>query len=141
MVVVSAAGAAFAAPDNHHPRHKAARVANAPGLRQLASEEIRARLIGNTVAGAEDGEAYAEYLSPTGIVYGRSASGRYLGAWRIEGAKICFRYGSEDEENPKVTEWNCNPVTLSGRSIYWSDDADNGDPAEATLMSGNAKEL
>jgi hypothetical protein len=141
MVLVSASGAGLAG--EFHVRPKLARASSASGFHALSGAEITARLAGNTVAGVEDGENYVEYLSPTGTLFGRAESGRYLGAWRVEGNKFCFRYEPEAEEgkNAQVGVWECHPVTLNGQSIYWSEDADASDPVEATLLSGNAKQL
>src|SRR5215475_11238953 len=55
--------------------------------------DLKAKLIGNTLQGSDDGSNYYEYLRPDGAIIGLdSSSGRYEGAWTIEDGKMCFFY-------------------------------------------------
>lgn len=80
----------------------------------LSGEQIRQALIGHTITGTEDGEAYSEYLNPNGTISGRSPSGAYAGKWRITDDEICFIY--DDSKG-----WDCNEVKLRGSEIIWDD--------------------
>lgn len=108
------------------------------GAAPLNGVEIQARLVGNTINGVENGEAYSEYLAPNGTIRGLAPSGLYTGRWRINNNQICFHY---DESDGEVGAWDCSPVTLVGEKLYWSDDGGDGAQPEATLVSGNPKNL
>jgi hypothetical protein len=104
----------------------------------LSGAEIQARLIGNTITGVENGEAYEEYLKPDGTISGIEDSGFYSGSWRIVNNKLCFHY---DEDDGDGKGWDCTPVTLVGTNVYWSNEVSDGDSVEATLLPGNPKNL
>ncbi|QJP13743.1 hypothetical protein G3545_08780 [Starkeya sp. ORNL1] len=84
---------------------------------ELTATEIRARVIGNTVVGVEDGKYYEEYLQPNGIIAGRSRQETYRGWWRIDANKLCFAYETDDEDASK--DWDCNTVSLNGDRVTW----------------------
>lgn len=100
---------------------------------ELTADELRARMVGNTVVGIEDGEFYAEYLSPNGAIYGRNQHEAYQGYWRIVGNKLCLAY---DEDNGKKISWNCVFVALNGDRIIWND---NNETSYARLLPGRAE--
>lgn len=92
----------------------AAAFSTAAAAQSLSGEQIRNALIGHTISGVEDGEAYSEHLNADGTISGRSPSGDYSGRWRITRDEICFRY--DDDE-----DWDCNEVSLRGNKITWDD--------------------
>lgn len=100
---------------------------------ELTADEIRARMIGNTIVGTENGESYAEYLSPNGVIYGRNKRESYNGWWRIAGNKLCFAY---EEDNGKKPSWNCVYVALTGDKVIWNDDDET---SFARLVPGRAE--
>jgi hypothetical protein len=99
---------------------------------QLSSEEIRTSIVGNTLAGVQDGEAYTEFLRSDGTISGRAKSGEYSGEWRISGNRICFLY-REDKKN-----WDCSYVKLRGSQVVWSQ---KGGASFSTLVRGNPRGL
>ena len=103
----------------------------------LSGGDIQARFVGNTIDGVENGQSYSEYLVPDGTLRGVEPSGPYTGRWRIANNQICFHY---DEEDGDPGAWDCSPVTLVGQNVYWSQGVDE-DPPEATVVSGNPKNL
>jgi hypothetical protein len=123
--------------EGHKAAKKHARVAEASqaGLssQELSSDQIRASIVGNTVVGVEDGEAYAEFLRPNGSLSGRARSGAYYGEWRISGNRICFLY-KEDKKG-----WDCSHVKLRGSQIVWAEKGGGG--SVATLLRGNPRGL
>ncbi|MDI4663069.1 hypothetical protein K9U40_01765 [Xanthobacter autotrophicus] len=100
---------------------------------ELTADEIRARMIGNTIVGIEEGEFYAEYLSPNGAIYGRNRHEAYQGYWRIAGNKLCFAYESD---SGKKVSWNCVYVALTGDKVIWNDD---NETSFARLLPGRAE--
>ena len=61
----------------------------------LSGDQIRERLVGNTMSGFDDGEYYSQVLNSDGSITGRSSSGSYRGRWNISGNEICLSYKSE----------------------------------------------
>ena len=47
-----------------------------------SDDDIRHALVGNTISGEEDGQAFTEYFKPDGTIAGEEADGRYAGMWR-----------------------------------------------------------
>jgi hypothetical protein len=86
----------------------------------LSDAQIRQALVGKTISGTENGEAYSEYLNPDGVISGRSSSGAYSGRWRISDNEICFLY---EEDAGRGGKWDCNEVRLRGNQIIWDDNS------------------
>ncbi|MDQ0395443.1 hypothetical protein [Labrys monachus] len=99
---------------------------------QLTAAEIKARIIGNTVLGVEDGNPYQEYFNPNGSISGKSSTETYTGAWRIQGDKLCMGYESDDESG-QINDWNCSDVGVIGDRVIWNDD---GELSEGKLVAG-----
>jgi hypothetical protein len=92
----------------------------------LSGDLLRETLIGNTIAGIENGESYSEYLRSDGSISGLSGSDKYSGRWRISGDQICFLYPEESRN------WDCTQASLQGNEIIWSDKG-----GVANLIKGN----
>ena len=107
----------------------------------LTGVEIRAVVVGNSISGADKDGAFTEFLDRSGAIKGISGLGRYSGAWRITGDQICFYYYDLEPGDPNANKWDCNSVTLDNGNIYWSDEVDDGDPVDASLVAGNPKGL
>ncbi|MBX6322096.1 MAG: hypothetical protein IRY94_09740 [Rhodospirillaceae bacterium] len=78
----------------------------------LSGDQIRQRLIGNTVSGMLDASEggpspYAEYYDPDGTIRGDG----YTGRWTIEGDTICLSF----EDSPRA----CWQVSAEGDDIEW----------------------
>lgn len=99
---------------------------------QLTAAEIKARIIGNTVAGVEDGKPYQEYYKADGTILGNDGSAPYTGMWRIDGNRLCMAYPSDDDSG-KFGEWTCSNVGLVGDRVIWNED---GDLTEGKLLPG-----
>jgi hypothetical protein len=110
--------------------------ANAPPA--LTNEDIRAKLIGNTISGVEDGEAYDEYLKPDGKISGRSASEKYTGQWRVADGQICFYYNETGKSVTNSKNWDCSFVAVDGSKVIWDPGPDQ---SQSTLVEGNPKGL
>jgi hypothetical protein len=112
----------------------------------LSGQQIRDRLVGNTIAGVENGKDYVEYLRMDGTISGRDANGDYTGQWRIDNDQICFRY-SEDEQpeesnfSSKTGDWDCSHIMVKGSQLRWSARAHTPAGEVATLTAGNPKGL
>ena len=82
-----------------------------------------------------------EFLDRSGAIRGISGSIRYRGAWRIAGDQICFYYYDLEPGDPNANKWDCNSVTFDNGNIYWSDQVEEDDQVDATLIAGNANGL
>lgn len=94
-------------------------------------DQIRKALVGNTIAGEENGEAYKEYLSPDGRILGEDRQGRYAGHWMIAGGQMCMRYVQRAE---KESNWDCSKVEVEGAEVTW---VAEGERSSSKLMPGN----
>ena len=102
----------------------------------LTGEEIRAGIIGNTITGADEHGSFSEFLDRNGAIRGVSGSDRFTGVWRIKGDQICIR-----RYDPDANEWDCNSVTFDNGNIFWTDQPDEDDPVDASLVAGNPNGL
>lgn len=100
---------------------------------ELTADEIKSRMVGNTIVGIEEGEFYAEYLSPNGVIYGHNRSEAYRGYWRVYGNKLCFAY---EQDDGRKMSWNCVFVALTGDKVIWNDDDET---SFARLLPGRAE--
>jgi hypothetical protein len=104
----------------------------------LPNDQIRAKLVGNTISGVEDEETYSEYLKQDGKIAGFAPSGKYTGRWRIADDQICFFYDGAGKTVTSAKDWECSFVAIDGSKITW----DPGpDASESTLIAGNPKGL
>jgi len=127
-----------------------------------SDDEIKSKLIGNTIAGSDNGNNYFEFLRQDGKIFGSDSSGRYEGEWRIKDSKMCFFYykgeptqdklqsvagdntnqdqGSKQPEKEIDNEdnWDCSTVLLENNKITWKGD---GDVTYSTLILGNPNGL
>ena len=94
-------------------------------------DQIRKALVGNTVTGVEEAEAFTEYFHPDGRILGEDRQGRYTGHWLISGAQMCMRY---ETEGGKESNWDCSEVDLDGSRITWLAD---GEKTFSNLILGN----
>ena len=81
----------------------------------LSGDEIRTMIVGNTMAGLQDGSNYEEYLNPSGTIAGKVDAKEYSGEWKITGNEICFNYTA------KRAVWDCSTVTLRNDRIIFED--------------------
>ena len=154
LIVAALAPAASASsqtlPDGHRgvglPVSRVASATADPA--PLKGEQIRVRIVGNTIDGVDDGKAYSEYIVSDGTLRGLGADGFFSGTWRIDKNQFCYRIDPDaDPDNPDPTdstatwEWECSQVTLVGAKLYWSDGIDEGDAPDATLRDGNPSHL
>lgn len=93
----------------------------------LSAADIRARIIGRTISGQEDGKTYRETLLENGKIKGADTEGKYTGRWSIRKNSICFRYDDDEEED----EWDCSVVRLDGNVVTFVDP--DGSEEQATL--------
>ena len=111
--------------------------AQAESTTPLTAQEIKNQLIGNTIAGVEDGETYIEYLKKDGTISGQAPSGKYSGLWRIGDDQICFFYKEEGKSASKSENWDCTSVVINGNKVTWP----GSDSPDATLLAGNPNDL
>lgn len=98
----------------------------------LSGDQIRARVVGNTIQGVHEGLGYFEYLRPDGTIRGsRGLELVYVGRWRLQGSAMCFSYD--------LIDWaqGCYQIRLNGNRIgFYKDGEEEG---VATLLSGNPR--
>ncbi|MES1924793.1 hypothetical protein [Salinisphaera sp. T31B1] len=86
---------------------------------------IRARIIGNTVAGTMSPDSrYTEYYAPDGTIHGAG----YTADWRIEGDRMCFDY----DEAPTA---DCYSVRIQADAVEWH--RGNEIQGKGTIVEGN----
>lgn len=114
----------------------------------LSAAQIRARLVGNTIDGVDDGKPFSEYVVSDGSLRGLGADGFFSGSWRIDNNQFCYRINEETDPDdsaatdPTATsDWDCSQVTLVGDKLFWSDDVDEGDVPDGTLLAGDPNHL
>lgn len=91
----------------------------------LTGAQIRAKLIGRTISGTEDGVRYSEKLLANGTIKGHSAKEpAYDGEWEISGNEICFYYDSDDDDD-------CSRIVMKGSTVNFIDD--DGSQSKATV--------
>ncbi|MDQ0395865.1 hypothetical protein [Labrys monachus] len=100
---------------------------------QLTGAEIKARIIGNTVTGVDDGDTYQEYYNPNGSIAGTDNTGKYTGNWRIDGDQLCTIFQDTDNDVVTAKDWNCSNIGVIGDHVIWNDD---GDLSDAKLIPG-----
>ncbi|MDQ0395441.1 hypothetical protein J3R73_005233 [Labrys monachus] len=98
----------------------------------MGGDEIKARIVGNTVTGVDDGKPYMEYYDPSGSIAGKDTE-PYTGSWRIDGNKLCTGYESEDPTKTDL-DWTCSGVSVVGDRVFWLDQ--DGEKTEAKLLPG-----
>ena len=97
-----------------------------------SDDDIRHALVGNTISGEEDGQAFTEYFKPDGTIAGEEADGRYAGHWHIAGSQMCLRY---EEDDGKEGNWECLRVDVDGTRVTWLSEGEA--TTSATLTPGN----
>jgi hypothetical protein len=125
---------------DHHRVKPQALADTSNAVRLLSADDIKKEIVGNTITGVEKGKTYTEYLKPDGTISG-SEDGAYNGAWRLEGDRICLTYDPDEDATSKEHQWDCEPLARKGDDLFWSDSVAADDPAEATLLHGNPKNL
>jgi hypothetical protein len=108
----------------------------AGGLK-LSGDDVRQKIVGNTIIGAEDGSPYAEYLLEDGNILGQGKDGNYKGVWKIRGNRLCLSY--EDDDGKIGESEECSTVVLNGDQIIRK--SDDGDEEVSALAPGNPKNL
>ncbi len=116
------------------------------GEQLLSGEQIREKIVHNTLVGSEDGAPVVEYFNDDGFILGRGKDGKYIGLWRIRGNKLCVDYDDDDEANGKVTEaMDCMAIALNGDKVTrlsGDDSVDDDDNDDIwTLKQGNPELL
>jgi hypothetical protein len=96
-------------------------------------DQVRQALVGNTISGEDEAEAYSEFFHPDGRILGEDRQGRYSGHWMISGAQMCMRYY---ENGDKESNWDCSQVEIEGNKVIWSSD---GERSTSTLIPGNPR--
>ncbi|HYA80576.1 MAG TPA: hypothetical protein VED87_06585 [Methylocystis sp.] len=105
--------------------------ATAQATALTTDDQIRQAIVGNTMAGEDEGESFSEYYNPDGRILGERRAGRYTGHWHIAGAQMCVRYADDDG---KESVWECSRIDVDGNKVTWSDEEDK---AIFTLTPGN----
>jgi hypothetical protein len=103
---------------------------------KLSGNQIQQHIIGNTLAGTENGSPYFEYFAAYGVIMGRGKDGEYLGNWTIRGDKLCVAY--EDDNGNIAGIHKCSYIFVNGRQVTGSS-IDEDDPL--TIEQGNPRNL
>jgi len=102
------------------------------GITVLTEEELRTKVIGNTIAGKSyRGPMYVEFYQPDGNTRGLWDGSPYKSTWAISGKVMCWK--ASDARG-------CNLIALDGDEVTWYD-LEGVEKSRAKLMQGNAKEL
>jgi hypothetical protein len=107
----------------------------------LTGDQIRQRIIGNTIVGTEDGAPVSKYFGADGFIRVEDKDGRYKGVWKIKGNELCVGY--EDDNGNMDEAKECSTMALRGdRVIRSSDEGDlltlkAGDSARGEILSGD----
>lgn len=102
----------------------------------LSGDQIRLRVIGNTLVGTEDGLQYFEYFINDGTIVGQGKDGEYSGHWFIRRNQLCVAYEDDKGYIPKTHK--CSRVIMNRNQIIASS-IDEDDPL--TLQPGNPRNL
>lgn len=97
----------------------------------LTGGEAWLSIVGNTLTGKIDGEAFYEYYRKDGTLTLMEGSELSKGKWTIEGEKVCFKYPDEDKD--------CVSVTRTGDQVTF--DRVKGKGLRLTVLPGNPKNL
>ncbi len=88
-------------------------------------QQIRDRIIGNTVAGTMSPDStYTEFYAADGTIRGAS----YTAKWTVDGDKMCFNY----DEAPQA---DCYAVMIDGNAVEWHLDGET--QGKGTIQKGN----
>ncbi len=103
------------------------------GVTILTEEEIRAKIIENTMEGKEYGKRWWEYYLPDGEIKGLWAKELYGGTWTLSGPVMCFDYKGTGYDG-------CSTLSLDGDkgTYYYMDGTFESD---FKLSEGNPKAL
>ena len=105
------------------------------GVTILSENDLRTKIVGNTLAGVADGTKWVEYYAKDGTIRGKWGGDRYGGKWKISGSVMCFDYqGTEDDE--------CNTIALEGnKGRLFLLDGLPSKYASVQYLEGNPKNL
>ncbi len=105
------------------------------GVTVLSEQELRIKIVGNTMIGFDYGKKWAEYFAEDGTIMGTWGPDRYRGKWTIAGPVMCFDYpGTYDDE--------CNTIALDGN--IWLTFVLDGSPSKfptGELLEGNPRKF
>jgi hypothetical protein len=90
------------------------------------------QLIGNSIAGTENGEPLTEYYTADGTAKSMSGSEISQGTWALVGEVVCFKYS--DEPKPE-----CYRVEVQGDTATYYDQQGSG--TRYQILKGNPKGL
>ena len=88
-------------------------------------------LVGNTVSGKRDGDAYDFLVKADGAIVWHDDGDISTGKWTVEGQNVCIALPDEDKE--------CFQVSLDGDVVTFLDNAGNG--FRGNMIEGNPKKL
>lgn len=109
------------------------RDAAAEGALPMSEADIRAKIVGSTLAGQyANGDSWREYFDPSGEIRGKdTTSGVYSARYEVRENYLCFDY-----LEPNV-DW-CGAVSIDGREIvFYTDKGRVTDPTYTILLEGN----
>lgn len=112
-------------------------VAAAADQQPMSIEQMKAEIIGNSLAGLTDGgDAYVEHYAPDGRIIGlANSSERYEGRWSFrQDGLMCFKYGDG------AFDGGCVKLSRDGNAVGITR-VDGSEEPTATLIEGVAPQL
>ncbi len=106
------------------------------GVTLLTEDEIRDKIIENTVGGLDYGKKWFEYYTEDGAIKGIWDRERYRGKWTLDGPVMCFDYAGTGYDG-------CWTISLDGDTVHWyKPTGELDDPSTPDFrMDGNKKGL
>ena len=105
------------------------------GVTVLTEDEIREKIIGNTMTGTSGSKRWTEYYLPNGVIKGVEAGEKYGGKWTLSGSVMCFDYSGDEYDT-------CDTLALEGTKVrFFKLDGTPSDYATGEILEGNASGL
>ncbi len=104
------------------------------GVTLMTEDEIRSKIIGNTLTGTDYGKKWWEFYVPDGKIKGLWDRERYRGKWSLDGPVMCFDYAGTGYDG-------CWTMSLDGNTVHYYKPTGELDDPPDELLPGNTKGL
>lgn len=104
------------------------------GVTLMTEDEIRSKIIENTLTGTDYEKQWWEFYAPDGKIKGLWEGQRYRGKWSLDGPVMCLKYAGTGYDG-------CWTMSLDGNTVQWYKRNGKLDDPPSELLSGNTKGL
>ncbi len=104
------------------------------GVTLMTEDEIRSKIIENTMTGTDYGKKWWEFYVSDGKIKGLWDRQRYRGKWSLDGPVMCFDYAGTGYDG-------CWTMSLDGNTVHWYKPNGELDDPPSELLPGNEKGL